>query len=247
MAGIFPFWKNPGETLAAMLRRFRDEHGITSEDKLTYAGRLDPMAAGIVPILVGDARFQKDHLLGASKTYEVDILLGLSTDTGDLLGILTKELISASSELAEIQNAIQKLFEVTELPYPNYSSRPVEGKPLFMHARAGKSVQLPIKKMKIHSIELIEMKEVLLSELLNETITTIQKVQGDFRQAEIIKQWSSSSAKVTAAEERNQIITIRTTVSSGTYMRSLAEKMGELLGVPALAGRIVRTKIEGIE
>jgi tRNA pseudouridine55 synthase len=227
-----------------MLRRFREEYNLSETDKLTYAGRLDPMAAGIVPILVGDARFQKDHLLGANKTYEVDIVLGLSTDTGDLLGIITDKTIVVRKDLttkglAEIKEAVRQLSEIKELTYPNYSSRPVDGKPLFMHARAGKSVQLPIKKITIHSMEMIDIKEVSLNELLSEAIETIKKVQGDFRQEEIIGQWFKM-----ISEEKIQIVTIRTTVSSGTYMRSLAEKIGELLGVPALAGRIVRTNIE---
>ncbi|MDB5188565.1 MAG: ine55 [Candidatus Nomurabacteria bacterium] len=239
------FWKHAGETLAVMLRRFREEHSLCDDEKLTYAGRLDPMAEGIVPILVGEARFQKDHLLGKAKTYEVDIVLGLSTDTGDLLGLLINENLSARKFLAEIQKAVETLSELKELAYPNYSSRPVEGKPLFMHARAGNKVTLPVKKITIHELELLGIKEVALCALLGNAQEIIAKVQGDFRQAEIMAQWR----KMMEADGDKQItiVTIRTTVSSGTYMRSLAEKMGELLGVPALAGRIVRTNLEGME
>jgi tRNA pseudouridine(55) synthase len=263
---IVSYWKNAGETLAVLLRRFREEYHLTESDKLTYAGRLDPMAEGIVPILVGDARFQKDHMLGAAKTYEVEILLGISTDTGDMLGLPTVNLalnnvkgIVARSDLAEIQSAIKILQHITELPYPHYSSRPVDGKPLFMHARAGRKVTVPIKQVTIHSLELQAVKEVPLNELLDDAIEIIKKVQGDFRQEEIIEQWrkmkevagpssASPSGRATAGEAKKiQIITIRTVVSSGTYMRSLAEKMGELLGLPALAYRIKRTAIEGVE
>ncbi len=244
--GIFPFWKFPGETLAVMLRRFRDEYGYSEDEKITYAGRLDPMAEGIVPLLVGTARFQKDHMLSAMKTYEVDIVLGLGTDTADFLGIVVKnDIHPVSTEF--IEQVVSTLTEINELPYPEYSSRPVDGKPLFMHARAGQKVVVPIKKVTIHELVLKEIKEVELSILLNSAIETITKVQGDFRQAEIIKQWTSLT-KASAVEIATvQVITIITTVSSGTYMRSLAEKVGELLGVPALAGRIVRTKIDKIK
>jgi tRNA pseudouridine(55) synthase len=250
MAGVFPFWKNPGETLATLLRRFRDEQHLGPDDKITYAGRLDPMAEGIVLLLVREARFQKDMLLNRAKTYEVQILLGIATDTGDMLG-----LISARNFLAEmesfkketIEKALQLLSEITSLPYPVYSSRPVDGKPLFMHARAGQKVVVPIKKITIHSLELVAIEEVELSELLDKVITTIKVVQGDFRQAEIIEQWVASAKATAHRSKKMQIITICTAVSSGTYMRSLAEKMGELLGVPALAYGIKRTAIEGIE
>ena len=164
----------------------------------TYAGRLDPMAEGIVPILVGDARFQKDHLLSAVKTYEVEVLLGLSTDTGDMLGLPTanpalNELKdnSARKFLAEdeIKKALDKVSELKELPYPNYSSRPVEGKPLFMHARAGNKVTIPIKKITIHTMELLDIKELSICALLGNAQKIIAKVQGDFRQEEIMEQW----------------------------------------------------------
>jgi tRNA pseudouridine(55) synthase len=245
------FWKKPGETLAVMLRRFRDEENLGPEVKLTYAGRLDPMAEGIVPILVGEMRFQKDMLQNRAKTYEVQILLGIATDTGDMLGLALPNQalnivkgISARSDRAAIENSIKNISEISALPYPMYSSRPVDGKPLFMHARSGNAVQVPIKDITIHSLELLDSKEVVLKELLEDAVSTISLVQGDFRQAEIIEQWNN--LKKINGDTFVQVITIRATVSSGTYMRSLAEKLGELLGVPALAYKIIRTGIEGI-
>lgn len=239
------FWKKPGETLAVMLRRFREEKGLTDTDKMTYAGRLDPMAEGIVPLLVGEARFQKERLMAKQKTYEVGIALGLATDSGDMLGLLTHDPMAqtehAISDTA-ILDAIQKIKGITELPYPQYSSRPVEGKPLFMHARAGKTVVVPIKKVTIYSMELLKVEQKPLNEVLVTTIEIIEKVQGDFRQPEIMAQWKQ--LQKADGDRLITIVTIRTTVSSGTYMRSLAEKVGELLGVPALAYTIVRTNIE---
>jgi tRNA pseudouridine(55) synthase len=250
-AGVFPFWKNPGETLAVMLRRFREEQNLGPDEKLTYAGRLDPMAEGIVPILSGPARFRKDHLMSASKTYEVDILLGIGTDTGDTLGLVNKDISVVRQDLTTVQDAIGQLSQITEMVYPSYSSRPVDGKPLFMHARAGNKVSLPIKKVTIYSLELLDVKELPLRALLSNAQKIIEKVQGDFRQEKIIAQWRSmmeadpDSAKASTGKgDKIQVITIRTTVSSGTYMRSLAEKMGKLLKVPALAYRIVRTEVE---
>ena len=253
---IVLFWKTPGETLATMLRRFREEYNLSNEEKLTYAGRLDPMAEGIVPVLVGEARFQKDMLLGRSKTYEVAILLGVGTDSGDMLGLprqneVTAGLPTANPALStakgndDITTALDMLRQTVSLPYPNYSSRPVDGKPLFMHARASNKVVLPIKKVTIYDLELLSIKEHEFSTLITDAIEIIEKVQGDFRQEEIIKHWEE--IKKSHAEGRVQIVTIRTTVSSGTYMRSLAEKLGLLLKVPALAYSIKRTAVEGIK
>jgi tRNA pseudouridine(55) synthase len=245
--GFFPFWKKSGETLVVLLRRFREERGISADEKITYAGRLDPMAEGLVPMLVGEARFQKEHLMAKSKTYEVSIALGLATDSGDMLGLLSHDSMVQTEQLFSsdaIEKALATLAKLTELPYPMYSSRPVDGKPLFVHARSGRKVAVPMKKISIYSMELLEIKQVGLQELLHNTQEIIKKVQGDFRQKEIIEQWDTLATASASQGYKVQVVTIRTTVSSGAYMRSLSEKMGELLGIPALAYKIVRTNIE---
>ncbi len=220
-----------------LLRRFRDEHGFGPDEKITYAGRLDPMAEGIVPLLVGEARFQKERLLCVVKTYEVDVLLGIGTDTADMLGLIVRKELGKIVSQQEVEAAILQMKDITELPYPEYSSRPVDGKPLFMHARAGQKVVVPIKKVTIHSLALKEIKELPLKEVLDSAIEVINRVQGDFRQQETVEQWKALRG------DNVQIVSIVATVSSGTYMRSLAERMGQLLGLPALAYRIVRTKV----
>lgn len=234
---IFPFWKLPGETLAVMIDRFRVEKNISQEEKLTYAGRLDPMAEGIVPVLVGDARFQKDVLLGLEKVYELTVLLGASTDSADMLGIV-KKTESVVLEEDHIQRVVRNLGSIKELPYPMYSSRPVDGKPLFMHARAGNTVNVPIKKISIKDIVTQSIESATLGACLITTVPLIQTVVGDFRQKEIIETWQEQKMDTSVI-----LVTFSLTASSGTYMRSLAEKLGESLGVPALAYRIVRTSV----
>ncbi len=232
-----------------MLRRFREERGFGPEEKLTYAGRLDPMAEGVVPVLAGEGRFKKDMLLNRSKTYEVEIMLGVGTDTGDMLGLPRQNEVKAGSatfDLAEIEKALETLRQTVSLPYPNYSSRPVDGKPLFMHARAGNKVVLPIKKVSIYGLELLSIQEKPLNKLVADAMAIIETVQGDFRQPEIMRQWSAFAEEADQGQ-KVQVVTIRTTVSSGTYMRALAEKLGLLLKIPALAYKIVRTEVQGMK
>lgn len=240
-SGIYPVHKERGETLAMLLNRFRTEQLIDETVKLTYAGRLDPMAEGLVLILAGDARFQKDALLGLHKTYEVDVLFGVVTDTQDPLGIITDVSIVDVDEITLI-DAIAHIKRITSLPYPMYSSVPVDGKPLFVHARAGTKVEVPQKKVTIYSAEIINIREESLQKLVDEIITDIAKVAGDFRQAEITEVWQRLLTPNSSQQEAT-IVTIRISASSGTYMRSLATVLGERLGVPALAYRINRTKL----
>lgn len=237
-SGIFPIQKYRGETLAVLLERFRHEHSLDTETKLTYAGRLDPMAEGVVLVLAGESRFEKDALLGLPKAYDVDILLGVSTDTLDPLGSI-ENVEPKPIDQETIERAILEMKSITSLPYPMYSSVPVDGKPLFIHAREGTTVTIPQKKVTIYSAELLGIEKVSLSTLATRAIEDIQKVIGDFRQDTIINDWR----QLETVDTEVQLVKVCITASSGTYMRSLTAWMGERLGVPALAYRIVRTKI----
>lgn len=238
---ILPIWKHAGETLAVLIERFRTERGLSAESKITYAGRLDPMAEGVVLMLVGDARFEKDTLLDCEKTYELTILLGVSTDTADMLGLAT--IVGESVGISEesINKAVHALLLVTELRYPRYSSRTVEGIPLFTHARRGTIVDIPIKKVTVSDVNMLSIKYKTLAECIDETVPLIETVEGDFRQADIIRNWRD--IQITEGTRVVPIVTLSATVTSGTYMRALAEVVGKSLGVPALAYRIKRTTV----
>ncbi len=234
-------WKHAGETLAVLVERFRLEQGIAPDVKLTYAGRLDPMAEGVVLLLKGDARFDKETFLNLEKTYECTVLLGVSTDTADMLGLVTATGAYDTSILGRVEKAVQTLESVTELSYPLYSSKTVAGVPLFVHARAGTVVDVPTKKVVIRHTELISLEERTLAACIDETIPIIKSVQGDFRQEEIIA--GLERLRESAGDQTVALVVFRATVTSGTYLRALAEHIGATLGVPALAYRIKRTKI----
>lgn len=238
---IFFVYKQKGETLSDLLVRFRKEQNLGDDIKITYAGRLDPMASGVVPLLVGDARFSKEEYIGKDKVYELEILFGLETDTLDMLGCITNTALSNKLEREQIEAVLHEMPTIKTLPYPEYSSKTVSGVPLFVYARKGEEVEVPSKEVVIQKPDIISIEEKSVSELVRDSVEIIKKVQGDFRQEEIIAGWETflqkhSETKVWAAH-------IRVQVSSGTYMRSLAKWIGEELGVPALAYDIVRVKV----
>lgn len=244
-SGIFPIEKARGETLSDLLKRFRLENNLSEDIPLTYAGRLDPMADGMVIILAGDARFQKDKMLGLEKVYEMEILLGVSTDSQDTLGLVEKHPPAGGFENiteSKIRDVIGQIKDISVLPYPIYSSRPVNGKPLFSYARAGEEVELPEKKVKIFEVELLSIQSLALDKLVKSILEDIDKVNGDFRQEDIKKSWKEISN-----DKEVTLVKVRTKVSSGTYMRSLAKWVGGKLGVPALAYSISRKKIGEFE
>lgn len=232
--------KHAGETLSVFLERVRGEYGIPAGEKMTYAGRLDPMASGAMLVLVGEACKEKDAYLAASKEYRVEVLLGIQTDTADMLGLVTK--VSFGEVLEDdIQNAVQKISAITKLPYPAYSSKTVDGVPLWVSAREGKDIETIEKDVVLSDVVLLDIQKRKLTEVIDAKLVTIQNVQGDFRQEEIIAAWEKIKNEQQGTEV--QLVEVQLTATSGAYMRILAEKVGEMLGVPALAYNIERTRI----
>ncbi len=261
-------WKELGETPLQALERLREQEGIGVDVPMTYAGRLDPLAEGELLVLIGEECKKKDEYLRLDKEYEVEVLLGVQTDTGDVMGIVdttTKQGLdapTARSNLAveEIEGALSEFVGKIAWPYPVFSSKTVRGKPLFLWALEGKlnEVEIPIRESEIYELELLSIPSVKLgvSELRNvvhQKINSVRPVSEnveskrlgeDFRREDVLANWASffTSAKEQQVTEF-KIIKVRCKCSSGTYMRTLAQKAGEELGTSALALSIVRTNI----
>src|SRR3989338_4911372 len=90
MKGIIILNKKEGETPLAALEAFRRKNKEYANTKLTYAGRLDPMASGLLLLLAGEEIKNKEKYLNLDKEYEFEILFGFQTDTYDILGKITK-------------------------------------------------------------------------------------------------------------------------------------------------------------
>lgn len=238
---VFPIYKHAGETLAVLVERFRKEQALGENVPITYAGRLDPMADGLVLLLTGEACKDKDSYLGLDKTYTFEVLFGVSTDTFDMLGLITDTKDAKPTE-AEIQEAINVVSQRTSFSYPPFSSKPVGGIPLFEHAKAGTLPDvMPSIKGEIKSLILKEYKVVTFGEAVNKSLEIVRKVEGDFRQKEIVEGWQNFLKDM--ENEKCVLVTLETSVSSGVYVRSIAVSIGESLGVPSLAYSITRTKV----
>lgn len=242
--GILPIYKEIGETPLQSLDRLRREHPEYKEVTLSYAGRLDPMASGLLLVLVGEqANKDRKKYLGLPKTYEVEVLFGVATDTFDILGKISQSRSHDADLSGYIKDVVMNISNFDEMEYPPYSSKPVLGKSLFQWAREGllHKINIPKQKGKINSIILLDQSIYDASLLKKNILSSIDKVVGDFRQDEIIKDWNSFF-------ERNKsdsllVCKFKIACESGTYMRSFADKLGKLVDVPALALSIHRTKV----
>ncbi len=146
--------KPKGITSFDVIRKLRKKLNIR---KMGHAGTLDPLATGLLLIGVEAGTKKLKDLIGLPKTYETEILLGKSTTTGDMEGevVLSKKVESLKSE--EVENVLKEMTGILELPVPIYSAIKKDGKPLYKYARKGEKVDIPIKKMEIRAIKLLNV------------------------------------------------------------------------------------------
>ncbi len=234
--------KQIGETPLEALERFRAEqvaqgHTELTDVPMTYAGRLDPMAEGELLILIGEECKKKEAYLGLDKEYEVEIVFGIETDTYDVLGLVNVNDTNITPQAVDVSSYVGTFSQ----SYPPYSSRTVDGVPLHAMARAGAlPEEMPTKEVTIYSIEELGRKTITAAELKAAILHKIAQVKGDFRQAEITQKWH----KVLNDDTREfEVLKLRIACSSGTYMRSLAHRMGQERGNGAFALSIKRTKM----
>jgi tRNA pseudouridine55 synthase len=231
--------KNKYETMGKLLERLRVEGVLSASEKATYAGRLDPMASGLCMILSGEHRFEKEKYLGNDKVYEIKILLGVSTDTGDLLGVPVSTKRAEKESLAKLD--LKKFIGKREQEFPAYSSSPVDGKPLWVWAKKGVTKKRS-KQIEVYEISAGNIEQIFSRDILDIVKDASEQVFGDFRQEEILRAWND--LKFLKEEEKFWVLPLTVYCSSGTYMRVLAQEIGEkLCGAPALAMSIIRIKI----
>lgn len=246
--------KKVGETPLSVLLSWKKAHAEYEGLPASYAGRLDPMASGKLLILLGEECKRQSAYTGLDKEYEVEILLDVGSDTGDALGIIEyadKETpLPARLNLAGILRVEQGRHKRA---YPQYSSKTVNGKPLFMHALEGTidAIDIPmheerIYRTKILGTTLVESKELhtRVRELLSKAPKSDEpsKALGaDFRIARVRESWEQAFEK--ADDRAFTLIRLRVTCGTGAYMRSLAGRLGEALETRALTLSIHRTKL----
>lgn len=125
--------------------------------KVGHTGTLDPLACGVLPICIGNATKISEYLLSKDKIYRVGIKFGILTDTYDLEGKILKEdknFKINSSKLLEVIKTF--VCEYDQIP-PKYSALKINGNRAYDLARRGIDFQLEPRRVKIYSIDNIEI------------------------------------------------------------------------------------------
>ena len=157
MNGVLIVNKPKGKTSFDMIRDVRKEYGTK---KVGHIGTLDPLAEGVLPVLIGECTKLSDYLMNHDKEYIAELKLGKRTSTGDSEGeiIEEKEIKDLNEEkIISVLNSF--LGKTNQLP-PMYSAIKINGKKLYDYARNGEEDKvkdlIKPREIEITEIELLE-------------------------------------------------------------------------------------------
>lgn len=197
MTGIICINKSSGTTSFGVCAKVR---GITGEKKCGHTGTLDPMATGVLPVMLGGATRFLDFLPESDKRYRASFILGKTTDTLDITGRVTAE-YNVNAGAVEVKAALAAFRgKIMQVP-PMYSAVSVNGERLYDLARKGIEVERPAREVEIKLLKLI------------------------------------------SAE--NGVYTIDVLCTKGTYIRTLIDDVGKMLGCGAVMTSLIRTEAMG--
>lgn len=130
-----------------------------TNSKVGHTGTLDPMATGVLPLLIGKGTLCSKYLINHDKIYQAKIQLGQKTDTADAEGEVIEEKI-VPDEIFQNGEAEKKLATFVgkqEQVPPMYSAIKVNGKKLYEYARKGQTVEIQPRQIEIYDMKLMEL------------------------------------------------------------------------------------------
>ena len=129
----------------------------TVKEKVGHTGTLDPLATGVLPILIGKGTLCSKYLINHDKEYEVSLKLGVATNTMDAEGKILeeKEVDSNILEKCNVEKVLASFVGKQEQEPPMYSAIKVAGKKLYEYARKGEKIEVPKRKIEIYNMELM--------------------------------------------------------------------------------------------
>ena len=151
LGGLLLVNKSSGMTSHDVVARARR---ILKRKDIGHAGTLDPMASGLMVLLVGEATKLSDYILNGDKAYRADIKFGITTDSLDITGEILSESPVTFSE-ADLSAAVLALTGEVELDVPKYSAVKVEGRRLYDYALKDQEVVCPKRIMKFYDLACI--------------------------------------------------------------------------------------------
>ncbi len=223
-------YKSSGLTMNQFIQLIQEQNKWR---KIAYAGRLDPMARGWVPILFDSECYNMTEYTNMKKIYQVRVVVGISTDSDDTLGII-QHINTTPCDLDKLKEMFTQSNTTINQSFHYYSTKQINKRRKNDTSDTKHIVEL------IKSV-VIESGNMDTKEWINNIITTIDKIDKtrDFRQSKTIEQWE----KIALQHNTLQYIDLELTVSSGFFVRQFIRDMIELANIPLLCHDIHRISI----
>ena len=135
---------------------------ILNEKKAGHTGTLDPMASGVLPVLLGKATKLSKYLVEHDKKYVATLFLGEKRDTGDSEGKIIDKKDIPILDNNIIENVLKSFLGKTKQIPPMYSAIKINGKKLYEYARDGVEIERVPRNIEIYEIKLLEYNENLI-------------------------------------------------------------------------------------
>ena len=157
-SGVLLLDKPCGMSSNQALQRVRRLFGNV---KAGYAGTLDPLASGLLPISLGEATKFISFFSDSDKVYEATIQLGFKSTTGDAEGEIVKaqEIVANPAQLDEVTESF--IGTQDQVP-PMHSAIKVNGQPLYKLARKGRNIDRVARQIAIHSLSLTKVSDAVV-------------------------------------------------------------------------------------
>lgn len=235
---VIPVWQDIGQSS----HQIASQIGKRYNQKATHTGTLDPMAEGVLVVLSGEDRFLKSDVTWSTKEYIFEVLLGISTDTHDLLGLITqqsnKRVEGIKAKVTDWTHQVSGKYLQT---IPAFSARRINGTSSFDIAKQDISqLELKTEEVTINTLERVSVQEGKLISLLQDKVNAIRSIRGDFRQKNIYTQWRTLLDE--SEPQLHQTLRFKLNCSKRVYVRGLVRDLGEYLNIPAVTLSITRTK-----
>lgn len=204
--GLILVYKRKGKTSRNVVENISKKYGL----KAGHIGTLDPMAKGLLPVLVGNTCKLSKYLMEHDKIYLVEMKFGYNTETLDIEG----EILEEDKSFRENNIVDNKFFDMIiiamkkelgtkkQIP-PIYSAKKLNGKKLYEIARKDKEKAIEMAKEKAKEITIYNMYDISLKEL-----------------------WDNNPKDI--------LLSFKVECSSGTYIRSLVRDIAENMGTIAI-------------
>lgn len=228
--------------------------------KICYAGRLDPLAQGVMLILTDhDVKNMSENLLH-NKTYTFDIILGIDTSSCDIAGTVIHDTNFDDSDI-NIDYINNKLIEFiasySHQSYPPISSFVVKHdiygrKPLWWYAKNNIDVPIPNKNVTIHNYKIYTTSKINSIEFYNNAIQRLQTITNTktIEELEIISfidYYTNTLHSLVESKNTKDMykikISMELTVSTGFYIRQFCNDFGKFINIPGIAFDITRTHV----